>query len=73
MATAPVRTRPMYLFALRVFRRLPAPLRRRVVRAGTPLTEVNAALAAEGQHLSFEPPACPGSTIGGVLPSSTMS
>lgn len=37
-----------------------------VVRAGTPLAEVQAALAAEGQHLAFEPPAHPGSTIGGV-------
>lgn len=37
-----------------------------VVRAGTPLAEVQAALAAEGQHLAFEPPSLTGSTIGGV-------
>ncbi|WP_112874745.1 FAD-binding protein [Paracoccus endophyticus] len=37
-----------------------------VVRAGTPLAEVEAALAAEQQRLAFEPPAAPGSTIGGV-------
>lgn len=37
-----------------------------VVRAGTPLAEVQAVLAAEGQHLAFEPPSRPGSTIGGV-------
>jgi glycolate oxidase FAD binding subunit len=44
-----------------------------VVRAGTPLAEVEAALAAEGQRLAFEPPDQRGllgrqgvSTIGGV-------
>jgi ADP-ribose pyrophosphatase YjhB (NUDIX family) len=42
MATAPVRERPIYLFALRVFRRLPAPVRRVVVRAGTPSFTVGA-------------------------------
>ena len=38
-----------------------------VVRAGTPLAEVQAALAAEGQMLAFEPDARPRSTIGGVV------
>ncbi|WP_134726143.1 FAD-binding protein [Paracoccus luteus] len=38
-----------------------------VARAGTPLAEVQAALAAEDQRLAFEPPAAPGSTIGGVV------
>lgn len=36
-------------------------------RAGTPLHELNAELASEGQMLAFEPPVNPGSTIGGVL------
>ncbi|AUH32261.1 FAD-binding protein [Paracoccus tegillarcae] len=38
-----------------------------VVRAGTPLADVQAALKAEGQMLGFEPDARPGSTIGGVV------
>ncbi|AXC51341.1 FAD-binding protein [Paracoccus suum] len=37
-----------------------------IARAGTPLADVEAVLAAEGQMLAFEPPARPGSTIGGV-------
>jgi len=38
------------------------------VRAGTPLDEVDAALAAGNQFLAFEPPHFgPGSTIGGVV------
>ncbi|MDO5612093.1 MAG: FAD-binding protein [Paracoccus sp. (in: a-proteobacteria)] len=37
-----------------------------VVRAGTPLAEVHATLAAQGQMLGFEPDTRPGSTIGGV-------
>lgn len=38
------------------------------VRAGTPLVEVEAALAAERQMLAFEPPHFgPGATIGGVV------
>ena len=40
-----------------------------VVRAGTPLAEVQAALAAENQMLGFEPDPRPGSTIGGVAAS----
>lgn len=38
-----------------------------VVRAGTPLAEVERALKSEGQMLGFEPNARPGSTIGGVV------
>ncbi|WP_126975005.1 FAD-binding protein [Frigidibacter oleivorans] len=37
-----------------------------VVRAGTPLAEVEALLAAENQRLPFEPGGAPGSTMGGV-------
>lgn len=38
------------------------------VRAGTPLAEVEAALAGTGQHLPFDPPRFgPDSTIGGVV------
>ena len=40
-----------------------------VVRAGTSLAEVQAALAAENQMLGFEPDPRPGSTIGGVAAS----
>jgi glycolate oxidase FAD binding subunit len=39
-----------------------------VARAGTPLIEIEAALAANGQRLAFEPPRLgPASTIGGVV------
>ena len=38
-----------------------------VARAGTPLAEIEATLATEGQRLAFEPPAADGSTIGGVV------
>ncbi|SMO56975.1 FAD-binding protein [Paracoccus laeviglucosivorans] len=38
-----------------------------VARAGTPLAELQAALAAEGQMLAFEPDEREGSTIGGVV------
>jgi len=38
------------------------------VRAGTPLAELEAALAAQGQCLPFEPPHfAPGSTVGGMV------
>jgi glycolate oxidase FAD binding subunit len=41
-----------------------------VARAGTPLTEVEAALATEGQMLAFEPPDYTGSaTLGGAVAS----
>ena len=36
-------------------------------RAGTPLAEVQAALAANSQYLAFEPPAFGAATIGGVV------
>jgi len=37
-------------------------------RAGTPLAEVEAALAERGQHLAFEPPRLgPGGTVGGMV------
>lgn len=38
-----------------------------VARAGTPLAELNATLAAERQRLAFEPDEADGSTIGGVV------
>src|SRR3954454_2646604 len=47
MATAPVRSRPLYLFALRVFRRLPASVRRLLVRTGTPSCTVGAVCLLE--------------------------
>ncbi|WP_374413564.1 FAD-binding protein [Novosphingobium colocasiae] len=37
------------------------------LRPGTPLAEVEALLAAEGQMLAFEPWGAPGATIGGVI------
>jgi len=37
------------------------------VRAGTPLAELEAELAAGNQHLAFDPPAFPGATIGGAV------
>jgi glycolate oxidase FAD binding subunit len=38
------------------------------VRAGTPLAELEAALAEQGQCLPFEPPRFgPGSTVGGMV------
>jgi len=38
------------------------------VRCGTPLTELEAALRAQGQHLAFEPPHFgPGATVGGMV------
>lgn len=37
-----------------------------IARAGTPLAQIEAALAAENQMLAFEPDPRPGSTIGGV-------
>src|SRR6478609_7860223 len=47
MAPAPVHSRPLYLLALRIFRRMPAPLRRGVVRAGTPNFTVGAVCLLE--------------------------
>ena len=38
------------------------------VRAGTPLAELEDALAARGQHLAFDPPRfAPGGTVGGMV------
>lgn len=69
MATAPVRTRPIYLFALRVFRRLPAPVRRLVVRAGTPSFTVGAVclLEREGRLLMLRQPHRVGWSLPGGL------
>lgn len=55
---APVHSRPLYLAALRVFRRLPAPLRRGLVRAGTPSFTVGAVcvLQREDQILMLRQP-----------------
>lgn len=47
MSPAPVLSRPIYLTALRVFRRMPAPLRRAAVRAGTPGYTVGAVCLIE--------------------------
>ncbi len=38
-----------------------------IVRAGTPLVDLQQALAAEHQQLAFEPPARPGATVGGMV------
>ncbi|WP_426562896.1 NUDIX hydrolase [Angustibacter sp. McL0619] len=47
MAAPPVHSRPLYLLALRIFRRLPAPVRRSLVRAGTPGFTVGAVCLLE--------------------------
>ncbi len=47
MSPAPVLSRPIYLTALRLFRRMPAPLRRAAVRAGTPGFTVGAVCLLE--------------------------
>src|SRR5690348_15413586 len=49
MAPAPVHSRPVYLLALRIFRRLPAPVRRTLVRAGTPSFTVGAVCLLQRQ------------------------
>ena len=49
MPAAPVHSRPLYLAALRVFRRLPAPVRRTLVRAGTPMHGPNLWPASESR------------------------
>jgi 8-oxo-dGTP pyrophosphatase MutT (NUDIX family) len=69
MATAPVRRRPIYLFALRVFRRLPAPVRRLVVRAGTPSFTVGAVclLERDGRLLMLRQPHREGWSLPGGL------
>lgn len=51
MSPVPVQSRPLYLAALRVFRRLPAPVRRTLVRVGTPGFTVGAVCLLErGGH-----------------------
>src|SRR4029079_11811723 len=44
---AAARTRPLYLLALRTFRRLPAPVRRTLGRGGTPSVRVGAVCLIE--------------------------
>jgi len=68
-STAPVLTRPFYLFALRVFRRLPAPLRRLAVRAGTPSFTVGAVclLQRDGRLLMLRQPHRVGWSLPGGL------
>src|SRR3954468_16739593 len=69
MPTPPVLQRPVYLFALRVFRRLPAPVRRLVVRAGTPNFIVGAVclLQREGRLLMLRQPHREGWSLPGGL------
>jgi len=69
MPTPPVLRRPIYLFALRVFRRLPAPVRRTVVRAGTPNFTVGAVclLERDGRLLLLRQPHRPGWSLPGGL------
>jgi ADP-ribose pyrophosphatase YjhB (NUDIX family) len=69
MPTPPVLRRPIYLFALRVFRRLPAPVRRLVVRAGTPNFTVGAVclLQREGRVLMLRQPHREGWSLPGGL------
>lgn len=62
-------SRPLYLFALRVFRRLPAPLRRTAVRLGTPGFTVGAVclLEREGTLLMLRQPHRQGWSLPGGL------
>jgi 8-oxo-dGTP diphosphatase len=66
---APVHSRPLYLFALRVFRRLPAPLRRTAVRLGTPGFTVGAVclLQRDGRVLMLRQPHRDGWSLPGGL------
>ncbi len=66
---APVHSRPIYLFALRVFRRLPAPLRRTAVRLGTPGFTVGAVclLERDGRLLMLRQPHRQGWSLPGGL------
>jgi ADP-ribose pyrophosphatase YjhB (NUDIX family) len=66
---APVHSRPLYLFALRVFRRLPAPLRRTAVRLGTPGFTVGAVclLQRDGRLLMLRQPHRQGWSLPGGL------
>ena len=67
--TPPVRSRPLYLLALRVFRRLPAPVRRQLVRAGTPSFTVGAVclLQRDGHLLMLRQPHRDGWSLPGGL------
>lgn len=69
--TAPIRSRPIYLTALRVFRRLPAPVRRAAVRAGTPGFTVGAVclLERDGMLLMLRQP----HRLGWSLPGGLLS
>lgn len=66
---APVRSRPLYLAALRVFRRMPAPLRRTAVRMGTPGFTVGAValLERDGRLLMLRQPHRVGWSLPGGL------
>jgi 8-oxo-dGTP diphosphatase len=66
---APVHSRPIYLFALRVFRRLPAPVRRTAVRLGTPGFTVGAVclLERDGRLLMLRQPHRQGWSLPGGL------
>jgi ADP-ribose pyrophosphatase YjhB (NUDIX family) len=66
---APVHSRPLYLLALRVFRRLPAPLRRTAVRLGTPGFTVGAVclLERDGRLLMLRQPHRQGWSLPGGL------
>ena len=65
----PIRSRPIYLAALRIFRRLPAPLRRTAVRAGTPGFTVGAVCLIErdGRLLMLRQPHREGWSLPGGL------
>jgi 8-oxo-dGTP diphosphatase len=69
MPAPPVHSRPLYLAALRVFRRLPAPLRRGLVRAGTPGFTVGAIclLERDGRLLMLRQPHRVGWSLPGGL------
>ncbi|MGL4173852.1 MAG: NUDIX hydrolase [Actinomycetota bacterium] len=69
MPTPQVHSRPVYLAALRVFRRLPAPLRRGLVRAGTPGFTVGAVclLERDGRLLMLRQPHRVGWSLPGGL------
>jgi ADP-ribose pyrophosphatase YjhB (NUDIX family) len=69
MAPAPVLSRPLYLLALRVFRRLPAGVRRALVRAGTPGFTVGAVclLERDGRLLMLRQPHRNGWSLPGGL------
>lgn len=66
---SPVLPRPIYLVALRIFRQLPAPLRRAAVRAGTPGFTVGAVclLERDGRLLMLRQPHRVGWSLPGGL------